>query len=128
MPLRDHFQPPLSGHRRWEGFHGWWAAALAGSLNERLPPEYFAEFRVKVGTRVEIDGTFTEDEVLPTSTAVVPALFPDDFAVHVFSNIAGPTLVAAIELVSPGNKDREDTRRAFAVKCAAYLQRGIGLI
>src|SRR5207247_11436526 len=68
------------------------------------------------------------DEVLPTSTAVVPALFPDDFAVHVFSNIAGPTLVAAIELVSPGNKDREDTRRAFAVKCAAYLQRGIGLI
>ena len=31
-------------------------------------------------------------------------------------------------MVSPGNKDREDTRRAFAVKCAAYLQRGVGLI
>lgn len=42
--------------------------------------------------------------------------------------MAGPTLVAAIELVSPGNKDRDDARRAFAVKCASYLQRGIGLI
>src|SRR5437879_114392 len=64
----------------------------------------------------------------PTPVAVMPAIFPDDFEVQVFSNIAGPTLVAAIELVSPGNKDRNDTRRAFAVKCAAYLQRGIGLL
>ena len=111
MPLRDHFQPPLSGHRRWEGFHGWWAAALAGSLNERLPPEYFAEFRVKVGTRVEIDGTFTEDEVLPTSTAVVPALFPDDFAVHVFSNIAGPTLVAAMANFTKDNGHADNAEK-----------------
>jgi hypothetical protein len=37
-------------------------------------------------------------------------------------------LVAAIELVSPANKDRNETRRAFAAKCAAYLQRGIGLV
>jgi hypothetical protein len=42
--------------------------------------------------------------------------------------MAGPTLVAAIELVSPGNKDRDEARRAFTAKCAAYLQRGIGLI
>jgi hypothetical protein len=58
----------------------------------------------------------------------MPAVFPDDFAVHVFSSEAGPRLVAAIELISPGNKDRDETRRAFAIKCAAYLQRGIGLI
>ena len=36
--------------------------------------------------------------------------------------------MAAIELVSPGNKDRQETRRAFAAKCAAYLSRGLGLI
>jgi len=36
--------------------------------------------------------------------------------------------VAAVELVSPGNKDRPDTRRAFAAKCASYLQMGIGLV
>jgi hypothetical protein len=38
------------------------------------------------------------------------------------------TLVAAIELISPGNKDRPETRRAFAAKCASYLQQGVGLV
>src|SRR5437899_800355 len=62
MPLLDHFHPPLLGHRHWEGFHSQWAAAMADVLNEILPPEYFAEFQVKVGTRVETDiATFTED-------------------------------------------------------------------
>jgi Protein of unknown function (DUF4058) len=37
-------------------------------------------------------------------------------------------LVAVVELVSPRNKDRPEARRAFAAKCAAYLQRGIGVI
>jgi hypothetical protein len=36
--------------------------------------------------------------------------------------------VAAVELVSPGNKDRDEARRAFAAKCAAYLQQALGLI
>src|ERR1700722_678849 len=149
MPLLDHFHPPLQGRRHWEGFHGWWAAAIAGSLNDQLlPPEYFAEFQVTVGPRIEVDvAPFTENDgagvprpngaataVLtrawapPAPVAVMPAIFPDDFAVKVFSSVAGPTLVAAIELVSPGNKDRDDARRAFAVKCAAYLQQGIGLM
>jgi hypothetical protein len=58
----------------------------------------------------------------------MPAVFPDDLEVHIFSTSAGPVLVAAIELVSSANKEREATRRAFAAKCAAYLQRGIGLV
>jgi len=52
----------------------------------------------------------------------------DTFEVQVINTDAGPTLVAAIELVSPSNKDRPDTRRAFAVKCASYLIQGISLI
>jgi hypothetical protein len=40
----------------------------------------------------------------------------------------GPKLVAAIELVSPGNKDRPAERRAFAIKCASYLDQGISVI
>jgi hypothetical protein len=36
--------------------------------------------------------------------------------------------VGAIELVSPGNKDRPEARHAFVAKCVAYLTRGIGLI
>src|SRR5205807_7266602 len=37
-------------------------------------------------------------------------------------------VVAVVELVSPRNKDRAESRHAFAAKCAAYLQRGIGLV
>ena len=59
---------------------------------------------------------------------VVPAAFPDAFEVLIFESEGGAKLVAAIELVSPGNKDRDAHRRAFAVKCASYLCRGISLI
>jgi hypothetical protein len=148
MPLLDHFRPPLLGNRHWEGFHGRWAAALADALNESLPPDYFAEFQGTLGARVEVDvATFAETAAPesgrpngaavavetrpwapPAPVAVMPVSFPDDIEVQVFSNVAGPTLVAAIELVSPGNKDRPETRRAFVAKCVAYLQRGIGLV
>jgi len=37
-------------------------------------------------------------------------------------------LIGAIELVSPANKVRPQTRDAFVSKCASYLQQGIGLI
>jgi hypothetical protein len=63
VPLLDHFHPPLLGHRHWEAFHGWWAAAIAGDLNQKLPEEYFAEFQVTLGARIEVDvATFTEGE------------------------------------------------------------------
>ena len=64
----------------------------------------------------------------PAPTLVLPGAFPDSFEVLVFQSEGGTRLVAAIELVSPGNKDRAEARRAFVIKCAAYLQRGIGLI
>jgi hypothetical protein len=59
---------------------------------------------------------------------ILPIVFPDDIEVQVFATATGASLVGAIELVSPGNKDRPETRRAFAAKCVAYLTRGIGLI
>ena len=149
MPVLDHFHPPLSSTRHWESFHSRWAAAIADSLNsDLLPPDYFAEVQVHVGSRVEIDvATFDSEGAVPvpssqqataTATApawappapqmVMPALFPDSLEVLVLSQEAGPTLVAAVELVSPGNKDRPEYRRAFAAKCASYLQQGIGLV
>src|SRR6185312_11358556 len=48
--------------------------------------------------------------------------------VLVYSTETGATMVAAVELVSPGNKDRAEFRTGFAAKCASYLQQGIGLI
>jgi hypothetical protein len=151
MPLLDHFHPPLEGRRHWESFHGLWAAQIAGALNlTLLPPGYFAEVQVHVGSLVEVDvATFEEAGHVPATrrdgdrataileapawappmpALVMPALFPDDIEVQVYSSEGGPTLVAAVELISPGNKDRDETRRAFAAKCAGYLHRGIGLI
>jgi len=152
MPLLDHFHPPLSGVRHWESFHAAWAGSIADALNrDLLPPGYFAEEHVHVGSRVEIDvATFDgRDEAAndagasggggamtltarpwapPAPMEQWPALFPDSIEVLVFSGEAGPTLVAAVELVSPGNKDRPEYRQAFVEKCATYLRQGVGLI
>ncbi|ETW98296.1 MAG: hypothetical protein ETSY1_19345 [Candidatus Entotheonella factor] len=151
MQLLDHFHPPLSKLRHWESFHARWAASIADALNsDLLPAEYFAEVQVHVGSRVEVDvGTFEETSAqvdntsgAPTTTAMLaappwappepamhmPAVFPDSLEVLVFHTETGPTLAAAIELISPGNKDREAHRRAFAAKCSSYLQQGIGLM
>jgi hypothetical protein len=54
--------------------------------------------------------------------------FPDSVSVQVFRTEEGATLVGAIELVSPRNKDRPASRAAFAGKCAAYLRQEIGLV
>ncbi len=35
-----------------------------------------------------------------------------------------PRLAAAVELISPRNKDRAKSREAFATKCAEHLRRG----
>jgi hypothetical protein len=52
----------------------------------------------------------------------------DSFQVQVYQSLGGPQLRAAIELVSPGNKDRPSHRLAFVVKCAAFLQRGVSVV
>ncbi|MCI0704589.1 MAG: DUF4058 family protein [Planctomycetia bacterium] len=46
----------------------------------------------------------------------------------IYRGSGGWDLVAAIELVSEANKDREEHRRSFVVKCASYLQKGVSLV
>jgi hypothetical protein len=64
----------------------------------------------------------------PAPSLEMDAVFAAEFTVLVINTEAGPTLVGAIELVSPSNKARPATRRAFAMKCLNYLNAGIGLI
>ncbi|MCI0684403.1 MAG: DUF4058 family protein [Gemmataceae bacterium] len=147
MPLLDHFHPPLNRERHWEGFHSLWTSELVRQLNRSvLPSDYVAEPTIKIGVEVEVDvatleegkrssvdsngGVMTEVYAPPK-----PALsFPVDFAglqtfeIKVQKEEGGLRLVAAIELVSPGNKDRPATRQAFVRKCATYLQEGISVI
>jgi hypothetical protein len=149
MPLLDHFHPPfLNRLPSWESFHSFWAVAIAEHLNQLLPRRYIATVTTHLGSEVEADvaefespfepedepqngpagGVAVQTWAPPMTTLVAPAVFPDDFAVHVHDQLDGAQLVAAVELASPRNKDRSESRRAFAAKCAAYLQRGIGLI
>jgi hypothetical protein len=145
MPLHDHFHPPWSVQRPWEGFHSAWATAIAFHLNSGvLPAEYFAMPLVQVAGRVEVDiATFRESERVsssaggqtavwappqPSLTIPLEVVEGDVFEVQVLRNFGGPQLRAAIELVSPSNKDRPSERRAFASKCAGYLRRGIAVV
>ncbi|HYV38680.1 MAG TPA: DUF4058 family protein [Gemmataceae bacterium] len=58
----------------------------------------------------------------------MPADFPEFLEIQVFHLYGGRRLVSAIKIVSPSNKDRPESRRAFAIKCASYLQQGVGLV
>ncbi len=76
-------------------------------------------------------GTATATRTMWTPAAapvVLPAEFPPSCAVEIVATEGGRSLVAAIELISPANKDREARRQLFAAKCVTYLSRGIGLI
>jgi hypothetical protein len=145
MPLLDHFHAPLAPMRKWESFHAFWSTTLGERLNTALPSGYFAEAQIHYGNRIEIDvaalesaplegslngagGVAVETYAPPEATGVIPTEFPDDIEVQVFQESGGATLVGAIELVSPANKDRPESRRDFAAKCSSYLQRGVGLV
>jgi hypothetical protein len=139
----------LSERRPWESFRTTWAGTLADALNrDILPPGYIALEQVHAGAAVEIDvaafgeptgtspadggsGTATLTRTVWTPAAaplVLPAAFPPGCTVEVRTTEGGRTLAAAIELVSPANKDRLGHRRLFAAKCATYLSRGVGLV
>jgi hypothetical protein len=143
MPLLDHFHPPLHGPRRWEGFHHAWATFIATQLNQDvLPQGYFADPEISIGADLEVDVASLE---MPPSkgkrlaTAVWAPPRPkisvqvdfarlDSFEIKIYQDLGGAELRAAIELVSPANKDRAGSRRTFAAKCAGYLKHGIGVV
>ena len=63
----------------------------------------------------------------PTLTLVTDLPAPTAYEVRVFDLETGNRLVAAVEIVSPANKDRPEHRRAFVAKCAALLQEQVSV-
>ena len=149
MPLRDHFRPPVWKKASWEGFHGMWPGMIVLQLTPKLPEGFTAEPRVHLGTFYEIDVcAFDSDEPPPAvpfreasggaATAIATWAPPQPtfvaefdpteqyaYEVLVFDRERERELVAAIEIVSPANKDRSDHRRKFTAKCAALLQQKV---
>lgn len=52
----------------------------------------------------------------------------DEYEVRVYDARHGRRLVAAIEIVSPANKDRPESRAQFVAKCAALLRRRVSVV
>ncbi len=149
MPLHDHFHRPLRGIAPWTTLHGAWATCLMGQLNRGgLPHGYIARQQVHLGTTLQIDVAAIEEEEPPvangdpasggTATAIWAPAKP---SLIVRTNLADldvlevrvlleedMDLVGAIELVSPGNKDRQENRAVFVSKVAGYLQEKVGVI
>ena len=145
MPLLDHFNPPLNRTHPWRSFHGAWAAAMARLLNQGvLPPGYYAVPLVDRDGPIEIDVAALREHETPAAAGRPrrrpgrrrpPAwrsrsncLAADGVEVQVFADDGDPRLAAAVELVSPRNKDRPQARQAFAVKCVGYLQQGSSVV
>ncbi len=152
MPLRDHFHPPLDNIASWEEFHGQWPAMLVLWLGRKLPRNYVAGPRVHLGAFVEVDVAAYEkveenpglaDDANGASGEVATAVWApphptlsvqtdlpamDEYEVRIYDSKRGRRLVAAIEIVSPANKDRPEHRRAFVGKCAALLQNQVSVI
>jgi hypothetical protein len=105
MPLRDHFRPPLANRRSCDWLHGGWPMTIASGLNRQLPERYVAGPQVHHPTFAVV----TEEEA-------------DAYEVCVYDHLDHQRLVAAIELVSPANKDRPEHRGDFIAKCAAMLR------
>src|SRR5262249_30807435 len=129
----------------WDGLYGGWPVIIVIGLNRNLPERYVAEPRIHPGSAIEIDvATYERDEAdspataergngsrvatsvwaPPRPTLAVASDLPsmDEYEVRVYDTKFGRRLVAAIEIVSPANKDRPDHRRAFVAKCASLLQ------
>ncbi|MFO0927570.1 MAG: DUF4058 family protein [Gemmataceae bacterium] len=151
MPLRDHFHPPFAKTSIWESLHAGWPMVIVQHLIKKLPPRYVANLRVHVGAAMEIDigtqdtqtngappsvsgdngeggvATAVWAPARPTLAVAVSLRAADEYEVNVYDTERGWLLVAAVEIVSPSNKDRPESRRLFAAKCAALLQQRVSV-
>ena len=113
-----------------------WPTCIVQHLRNRLPPGFVAEPRVHLGTLMEIDVGALESEGAPRAmasnengnggtatlvwTATLPTVAIDteppaefEYEVCIFDVERERRLVAAIEFVSPANKDRPESQLAF---------------
>jgi hypothetical protein len=114
-------------------------------LVPKLPPGFEAAPGVHIGDRsgYEADiSTFERDDPDPTSgsgglatelwappqpTAMLSGDIPDQdaYEVRVYDAERGRRLVAAVEIVSPGNKDRAENRQRFVNKVVDMIRQDV---
>jgi hypothetical protein len=144
MPLRDHFRSPVNDTHSWDEVHGQWPGEIVRDLITILPKGFRAAPKVHLGSPFEVDvstydldsrdpdapvdtggATATQTKLAPTFTVEASLSDQDEYEVRIYDVERGRQLVAAIEIVSPSNKDRTETRELFVGKVAAMLQQGV---
>jgi hypothetical protein len=146
MPLRDHFRSPLDDVHSWDELHGGWPMMIVRQLLEVLPEPYYAAPSVYLGSLFEVDiGAYRErksgtDETdtgvggvavatyappKPTLTLEPQLPAQDVYEVRIYDSRRHRQLLAAIEIVSPSNKDRPSSRSTFVAKVASLLKNHI---
>jgi len=144
MPLRDHFRSPVNDTHSWDEVHGQWPGEIVRQLTTVLPPGFRAAPRVHLGSSFEVDvgsydlatrdpdaavdsggGTATLTAAAPTFTLEADLTDQDEYEVRIYDTERGRTLVAAIEIVSPSNKDRPESREIFVGKVGSLLSQGV---
>lgn len=125
----------------WRSFHIHWVVRLVEFLNQDVLPAGFqarpTEFIVGIEPdvlllqaadqpeRERLAAQTALAEATLTATLPPPAELP---IVGVYSVYDASRLVAAIEIVSPGNKDRPEMVQAFVEKTLLLLQDGVHLM
>ncbi len=145
MPLRDHFRSPVNDTHSWDEVHGQWPGEIVRHLTTILPAGFRAAPKVHLGSPFEVDvstydldsrdldtkassgdgGTATLTTLSPTLTVEANLSEQDEYEVRIYDVERGRQLVAALEIVSPSNKDRPDTREVFTGKVVSLLQQGV---
>src|SRR5262245_50962011 len=142
MPLLDHFTPPLTSTRKWPAIHGPWIAFIVQQLNGGVLPDRYVAVPNESRGGIEIDVAALRNGSAPAEVPANPGWSPPapaievtidfpaarEFEVRILNPGHDRELLAAIELVSPSNKDRPVERRAFAAKCANYLHQRASVV
>jgi Protein of unknown function (DUF4058) len=82
-------------------------------LFDKLPKGYDASPHVHLGREIEVE---------------VDLANLDEYEVRIYDVQRERRLVAAVEIVSPANKDRPEHRRIFVARCAALLQQRVSVV
>ena len=139
MPLHD-----WCDDRGWSSLHLVWQAQLLDWVQQQLPPGYRAYLGSVPALTIDvpngkpdlsvrqwqsnppIDGTkSTATNSEPDTESVAVFELDPQTAVHI--DLHGQ-LVAAIEIVSPRNKDRPDARERYLGRYLGYIRQGVHLM
>jgi hypothetical protein len=140
MPLHD-----WKDDRGWDSVHLVWLAQLLDWVQPRLPEGYRAYLGSVPALTIDTpngrpDMSVRQWTAPPAETGAAPAAGgagePDQEAVATFTldphravhiDLHGQ-LIAAIELVSPRNKDRPSSRERYLGRYVGYLRQGVHLL